>query len=81
MKICIDTIIEENFVNVRLSSKADFPHVRLCNEDQCKNYQISTSLFIGEAINLYLNLRFNIIETDISKLRSTKDVFENDSFF
>ena len=73
----------ENFVNVRLSSNSEFPYVKLVNEDKERNYLNSTSLFIGETINLlkYLISRFNINQADVLKLNSNEDIFKNDSFF
>ena len=75
----------QNFINVKLSIKTDFPYIKFCNEDKDKNYINSISLFIGESIKLmrYLNTRFNITPTDVLKIKSNmnEEVYNNDSFF
>ena len=74
-----------NYVNVKVSSKSEFPFIILCNEDEDKRYTNSTNLFIGEGITLlkYLNSRFGFTYTDVLKLKDTRnvEVFRNDSFF
>ena len=76
---------EENFVNIRVAAKAEFPYLSLCNEDSKKKYTNSTSLFIGEGIKLlrYLNTRFNFTDTELLRMNPgrNENVFKSDDFF
>lgn len=68
------------FIDISIASKAEFPYIKLSNENENGEFMTCVYLFIGEMITLmkYLNTRF-VLTSSYLKLGSEK--LQTDNFF